>query len=155
MKRILLILTLIFTFGMVASAQSQPLTQFYLVEGSGSMGPSFRSQSEMARLLKKIGFKVSAFSNRYDDEMAEYTALKATRNGTTLTLRNGEDPIITINFATQREANEFVDSLNKCKYSKSGSLYSHPLNSLGKVYVRVKGRTIKLIFPFEMLPYNF
>lgn len=160
MKRLFFLFTILAAFGFGVYAQ-QPLTQFSLVEVlDGDIGVSLRSDNELARLLKNIGFTVSTFKRPANtDEMLAFTSLDATRRSsagkTHLTVRRGEDIYCFIDFATQAEATKFVESMKKSGYRQQGSLYSHPSNSMAKIYVRVNGRRVKIISPFESLPSNF
>ncbi len=160
MKRIALIVVLLLTLAVGVSAQQmshQPLTQFCLIDASRDHGAVFRSESDMARRLRALGFKVATYNASPNaDEMATYTFLKASRNGTTLAMINGEDIICRISFATQKEVQAFIASMKRSGYTQDGTLYSHPYNSdFCRIYVRVTGKLIKIISPFEMLPSNF
>lgn len=158
MKRLLFLFAIFMVCGIGASAQ-RPLTQFFLVQ-TCEYGASFREASDMARVLKSLGFAVNMprhVASDDEDPMAEYTILSASRKCTRLTLKNGEDVECVIDFANQKEVNDFVNSLVKAGYRKHGTLYEHPRNIAGfsMIYVRVAGRRVKLIKPFEMLPNNF
>lgn len=158
MKRLLFLFAIFMACGIGASAQ-RPLTQYFLVQ-AGEYGASFREASDMARVLKSLGFVVNMprhVASDDEDPMAEYTILSASRKGTRLTLNNGEDVECVIDFANQKEVDDFVNSLAKAGYRKRGTLYEHPRNraGFGMIYVRVAGRRVKLIRPFEMLPYDF
>lgn len=154
----LLAITTVLSLGVYAQ---QPLTQFYLVEVlDNGTGVSFRDNEEMARRLRQIGFKVSTYKRpSHSDEMATYIALKASRkakNGTTyITVTRGEDVDCIIDFASKAEISKFVSSMRKSKYEQEGTLFSHPQNCLGKIYVRVSNLRVKIICPFEMIPYDF
>ncbi|MCM1293113.1 MAG: hypothetical protein NC111_06685 [Bacteroides sp.] len=139
---------------MVEAIRSTAITQYSLVDGT-----SFRSN--MGSVLRNLGFDVVEDKKDYDDDMATYDIIRATRPGiggtTTLHLTNGEDVVCTIDFANATERDIFVESMQKAGYTVDGSLYSHPRNNtaLPRLYVRVKGLRIKLITPFEMLPADF
>jgi len=45
--------------------------------------------------------------------------------------------------------------MKKSGYVYSDGIYAHPKNSMGKIYVKVQGLKVKIIFPFEMPPYEW
>lgn len=137
----------------------QPITQYMLVEMT-EFGPRLRQ--DMGRVLKGIGFNVTEYSEPESEEemeMAEFTAVTATRQGangiTTLKYTKGEDSMVIIDCASNQEVAAFVESMQKAAYQKDGEIYGHPSNEMGKIYVKVEGKRIKIIFPFEMLPTDF
>lgn len=140
-----------------ASAESDgpSITQYMVVKVS-EFGPCLRQN--MGEVLKGIGFKVTEYPDP-EDEMAGYLAVSATREGksgvTTLEYRKAEDSMVTITCASQKEVDDFVTSMEKAGYVKDGAIYGHPSNEMGKIYAKVEGKTIKIIFPFEMLPSDF
>lgn len=135
----------------------QPITQYLLVEMT-EFGPRLRQ--DMGRALKGIGFNVTEYSEpECEEEMAEFTAVTASRQGangtTTLKYTKGEDSMVIIDCASNQEVATFVGSMQKAGYQKDGEIYGHPSNEMGKIYVKVEGKRIKIIFPFEMLPADF
>lgn len=135
----------------------KPLTQYALVE-VGDYGVGFRKNDKIASILKGIGFKAKSYNVVSEGEYEELglEASRAGNNGTTtVRLTYSEDILCTIHFANQEEVDAFVDSMKKSKYSQEGTLFSHPQNNMGKIYVRVNGLNVKIISPFEMLPNNF
>ena len=151
------------TVDVAASARPRPLTQYALVDG-----PGFRDTKQLASLLRTLGFKVKIGEPRNegdgdDDVMAYRLLLSATRPGaekgsvTTLKLEIEEDILMTIDFADGREREAFVESRMKSGHSRNGNKYSHPLNAdmSGRIYARVDGNRVRLIYPFEMPPYEF
>ena len=138
----------------------KPLTQYLLVKVvDDGIGVTFRDN--IAAQLKSLGFKVTTYQRPPRlDEMESYLSLKATRQGkngiTKIEMESGgEDPVCTIDFANQAEADKFVESMLVSDYIRDGNLYSHPANGLAKIYVKVIGKRVKLISPVEMLPYDF
>ena len=160
MKKILTLLVITTALSLGVYAQ-QPLTQFLLVEVLGDdTGVSLRDEEDMARRLRRIGFKVSTYKRPSDsDVMDPYTSLKASRkakDGTTyITVTREEDTYCIIDFASKAEFSYFVSSLRKSKYEQEGTLFAHPKNNSSKIYVRVSNRRVKIIDPFEMLPSEF
>ncbi|MDE5849796.1 MAG: hypothetical protein K2H38_06620 [Muribaculaceae bacterium] len=138
----------------------KPLTQYYFVKAlDRDMGVKFRDN--IAVQLKNLGFEVKTFKRpSHLDEMESYLSLKATRQGTDGVTKiemqsGGEDPVCTIDFANQAEADDFVQSMIVSNYQKDGNIYSHPANGMAKIFVKVSGKRIKMISPFEMLPSDF
>ena len=124
------------------------------------MGASLRDDEDIARRLRRIGFKVSTYKRpSHSDVMDSYTSLKASRkakDGTTyITVTREEDTYCIIDFASKAEFSYFVSSLRKSKYEQEGTLFAHPKNNCGQIYVRVSNRRVKIIHPFEMLPSEF
>ena len=125
-----------------ASNYGNPLTQYALVDASSGMA-SLRSKGDMARILKSLGFKIVSNGKTF----------KAVRNNTTVTLtkiRNGDKCVV--NFGTQSEANQFVESMIKSKWSRIGgtNVYQHPDCMFGGgVQATVNGRTITLVFEWD------
>ena len=160
MKKILTLLVITTALSLGVYAQ-QPLTQFLLVEVLGDdTGVSLRDEEDMARRLRRIGFKVSTYKCPSHIEPWEpHTSLKAsrkTKDGTThITIISGEDAYCIIDFASKAEVSNFVNSMRKAKYEQEGTLFAHPKNNFGKIYVRVSNRRVKIIDPFEMLPSEF
>ena len=147
MKRLvsLLILMTVFLAGGItadASNNGNPLTQYALVDVSGGMA-SLRSKSDMGRILKSLGFKI----------VSNGSTFKAVRNGTSVVMtkiRNGNKCVV--NFATQSEANQFVDSMIKSKWTRIGNtnVYQHPEFMFGGgVQATVSGKTITLKFEWD------
>ena len=145
MKKLATILTLIITLligglNVNASNAGKPLTQYYLVDATGGQA-TLRSKSQMGKMLKSLGFKI----------VSSGATFKATRNGTTVTMtkiRNGNKCII--NFASQSEVNQFVESMNKSGWGKSGNSYMHPNVMFGGgVHATVNGRTVTLIYEWD------
>lgn len=158
MKKFLVLLVILFTCGLGIYAQ-KPLTQYYLV-GTSDLGAGFRGSDEISRFLKKLGFSVTTYTRPDDvDEMESFTILKASRkvsDGTTnVFIGNGEDIYCVIDFANQAEVDAFVESLKAAHYHQDGTFFAHPANDISKIYVRVNGLNVKLIWPFEMLPNDF
>ena len=160
MKKILTLLVITTALSLGVYAQ-QPLTQFLLVEVlDDDMGVSLRDEEDMARRLRRIGFKVSTYKRpSHSDVMDPYTSLKASRkakDGTTyITVTREEDTYCIIDFASKAEVSNFVNSMRKAKYKQEGTLFAHPKNDFGEIYVRVSNRRVKIIYPFEMLPSEF
>ena len=160
MKKILTLLAITAALSLGVYAQ-QPLTQFLLVEVLGDdTGVSLRDEEDMARRLRRIGFKVSTYKRpSHSDVMDPYTSLKASRkakDGTTyITITSGDDRYCIIDFASKAEVSNFVNSMRKAKYKQEGTLFAHPKNDCGQIYVRVSNRRVKIIYPFEMLPSEF
>ena len=160
MKKILTLLAITAALSLGVYAQ-QPLTQFLLVEVLGDdTGVSLRDEEDMARRLRRIGFKVSTYKRpSHSDVMDPYTSLKAsrkTKDGTTyITVTREEDTYCIIDFASKAEFSYFVSSLRKSKYEQEGTLFAHPKNNCGQIYVRVSNRRVKITDPFEMLPSEF
>lgn len=147
MKRLVSILILMavgLTVSLTADASNngKPLTQYSLVEVNGNMA-SLRSKSDMGRILKSLGFKI----------VSNGSTFKAVRNGTSVVMtkiRHGNKCVV--NFATQSEANEFVDSMIKSKWSRIGNtnVYQHPEFEFGGgVQATVSGKTITLKFEWD------
>ena len=68
MKRILTLLVITTALSLGVYAQ-QPLTQFLLVEVlDNNMGASLRDDEDIARRLRRIGFKVSTYDLPLDSE---------------------------------------------------------------------------------------
>lgn len=178
MKRILLVLSVVLFAIFAVSAQRasakrssngkvftetgvKPLTQYALVQVfDDGVGVGFRSN--MGALLKSIGFKVMTYRRpSHLDEMDAALRLKATRRGsgglTVVEYYDGEDRTCTIDFANKGEADNFVKSMQLSGYRLANGIYSHPSNDDGpaRIYVRVTGKKVKIMCPFEMLPYNF
>lgn len=137
----------------------RPLTQYGVVEVD-DYGPAFRHN--VTTVLEGLGFKVQEYDHPTpEDEMEtrlEFTATRTGREGTThIKFLIGEDQIMEISFASRPEFNVFVESMNKSGYQRKGTLYSHPQNELGKIYVRTypRANTVKICCPFEMLSSNF
>ena len=160
MKKILTLLAITAALSLGVYAQ-QPLTQFLLVEVlDNNMGASLRDEEDMARRLRRIGFKVSTYKCPSHIEPWEpHTSLKAsrkTKDGTThITIISGDDQYCIIDFASKAEVSNFVNSMRKAKYKQEGTLFAHPKNDCGQIYVRVSNRRVKIIDPFEMLPSEF
>ena len=160
MKKILTLLVITTALSLGVYAQ-QPLTQFLLVEVlDNNTGASLRGDEDMARRLRRIGFKVSTYKCPSHIEPWEpHTSLKAsrkTKDGTThITIISGEDAYCIIDFASKAEVSNFVNSMRKSKYEQEGTLFAHPKNDCGQIYVRVSNRRVKIIHPFEMLPSKF
>lgn len=138
----------------------KPLTQYLLVKVlDDGLGVTFRDN--VAAQLKNLGFKVTTYQRPPRlDEMESYLSLRATRQEmggvTKIEMESGgEDPTCTIDFANQAEADNFVQSMLLSDYIQNGDIYSHPANNLGKIYVKVIGKRVKLISPLEMLPNDF
>ncbi len=139
-----------------------PLTQYALVEVLDD-GTGVRFRPNMDVLLKSIGFKVMYYRcpSDYDDEMVEYLSMRATRKGkgglTVVELHDGQDLLCTIDFANKDEVDNFVKSMYLSGYRQNDGLFSHPANVAGgcAIYVRVTGNRVRLMLPFEMLPYDF
>ena len=98
MKRILTLLVITTALSLGVYAQ-QPLTQFLLVQVlDNNTGVSLRGDEDIARRLRRIGFKVSTYKlPSHRDEFEPYTSLKASRkakDGTTyitVTRAKGDD----------------------------------------------------------------
>ena len=124
------------------------------------MGVSLRGDEDIAHRLRRIGFKVSTYKCPSHIEPWEpHISLKAsrkTKDGTTyITVTSGDDPYCIIDFASKAEVSNFVNSMRKAKYKQEGTLFAHPKNDCGQIYVRVSNRRVKIIDPFEMLPSEF
>ena len=160
MKKILTLLVITTALSLGVYAQ-QPLTQFLLVEVlDNNMGASLRDDEDIARRLRRIGFKVSTYKCPSHIEPWEpHTSLKAsrkTKDGTThITIISGDDAYCIIDFASKAEVSNFVNSMRKAKYKQEGTLFAHPKNDCGQIYVRVSNHRVKIIDPFEMLPSEF
>ena len=126
MKKILTLLVITTALSLGVYAQ-QPLTQFLLVEVlDNNMGASLRGNEDMARRLRRIGFKVSTYKCPSHIEPWEpHTSLKAsrkTKDGTThITIISGEDAYCIIDFASKAEVSNFVNSMRKAKYKQETS----------------------------------
>ena len=164
MKKILTLLVITTALSLGVYAQ-QPLTQFLLVEVlDNNMGASLRGDEDMARRLRRIGFKVSNYKCPSHIEPWEpHTSLKAsrkTKDGTThITIISGDDAYCIIDFASKAEVSNFVNSMRKAKYKQEGTLFSHPKNDYegkyGKIFVRVSNRRVKIVDPSHLLPDDF
>lgn len=133
-----------------------PLTQYALVEVlDRNIGVGFRTTA--GEVLKTLGFTVKKFKRPSNvDEMEPFVFMTAHRqesNGSTnIVLMNGEDQLLTIDFANHDDVDKFVESMQKSGYTYSDGIYAHPKNATGKIYIKVKGLKVKIISPFEMLP---
>ncbi len=135
-----------------------PLTQYALVEVlDGNMGVGFRTKA--GEVLKTLGFTVKEFERPADvDEMAPFVFMTAHRQepsgSTNIVFKNGEDQLLTIDFASREGVEKFVESMQKSGYEYSDGMYIHPRNKngMGQIYVKVRGLKVKIISPFEMLP---
>lgn len=160
MKKILTLLVITTALSLGVYAQ-QPLTQFLLVEVlDNNMGASLRGNEDMARRLRRIGFKVSTYKCPSHIEPWEpHISLKAsrkTKDGTTyITVTSGDDQYCIIDFASKAEVSNFVNSMRKAKYKQEGTLFSHPKNDWGKICVRVSNRRVKILCPSHTFPDDF
>lgn len=160
MKKILTLLVITTALSLGVYAQ-QPLTQFLLVEVlDNNTGASLRGDEDMARRLRRIGFKVSTYKCPSHIEPWEpHTSLKAsrkTKDGTTyITVTSGEDRYCIIDFASKAEVSNFVNSMRKAKYKQEGTMFSHPKNDWGKICVRVSNRKVKIVDPSHTVPDDF
>lgn len=160
MKKILTLLVITTALSLGVYAQ-QPLTQFLLVEVlDNNMGASLRGNEDMARRLRRIGFKVSTYKCPSHIEPWEpHISLKAsrkTKDGTTyITVTSGDDQYCIIDFASKAEVSNFVNSMRKAKYKQEGTLFSHPKNDWGKICVRVSNRRVKILCPSHTVPDDF
>ena len=160
MKKILTLLVITTALSLGVYAQ-QPLTQFLLVEVlDDDMGVSLRGDEDIARRLRRIGFKVSTYKCPSHIEPWEpHTSLKAsrkTKDGTThITIISGEDAYCIIDFASKAEVSNFVNSMRKAKYKQEGTLFSHPKNDWGKICARVSNRRVKILCPSHTVPDDF
>ncbi len=140
------------------AASVAPLTQYALIEVlDGNIGVGFRHNSE--EVLKSLGFTVKEFKRPADvDEMTPFVYMTAHRQepsgSTNIAFRNGEDQILTIDFASRDDVKKFVESMQKSGYEYYDGIYAHSQNKmgLGQIYVKVRGLKVKIISPFEMLP---
>ena len=131
----------------------QPLTQYFIVKVENGR-ISFRNNENMATVLKSLGFKTKV----YDDINCEgrCTLLKASRNGTTVTLTfDGEDMYCNIRFNSEEELSKFIESMEVSHWEHSGRYYSKGDYSSTSIFAKIKGNTVTMISPFEMLPDNF
>lgn len=140
----------------------KPLTQYALVELSDDRRYGVGFRGNMDDVLKTLGFKVVCYSpSDSEDEMTPFLSMRATRKGkgglTVVEFYGGEDPLCVIDFANKEEVDNFVKSMYLSGYRLENGLFSHPANvaGAGTIYVRVTGKRVKLIYPFEMLPYSF
>ena len=160
MKKILTLLVITTALSLGVYAQ-QPLTQFLLVEVlDNNTGASLRGDEDMARRLRRIGFKVSTYKCPSHIEPWEpHISLKAsrkTKDGTTyITVTSGDDQYCIIDFASKAEVSNFVNSMRKAKYKQEGTLFSHPKNDWGKICVRVSNRRVKISCPSHTVPDDF
>ena len=160
MKKILTLLVITTALSLGVYAQ-QPLTQFLLVEVlDNNTGASLRGDEDMARRLRRIGFKVSTYKCPSHIEPWEpHISLKAsrkTKDGTTyITVTSGDDQYCIIDFASKAEVSNFVNSMRKAKYKQEGTLFSHPKNDWGKICVRVSNRRVKILCPSHTVPDDF
>lgn len=160
MKKILTLLVITTALSLGVYAQ-QPLTQFLLVEVlDDDMGVSLRGDEDIARRLRRIGFKVSTYKCPSHIEPWEpHTSLKAsrkTKDGTThITIISGDDAYCIIDFASKAEVSNFVNSMRKAKYKQEGTLFDHPKNDWGKICVRVSNRRVKIVDPSHTVPDDF
>lgn len=160
MKKILTLLVITTALSLGVYAQ-QPLTQFLLVEVlDNNMGASLRGNEDMARRLRRIGFKVSTYKCPSHIEPWEpHISLKAsrkTKDGTTyITVTSGDDQYCIIDFASKAEVSNFVNSMRKAKYKQEGTMFSHPQNDWGKICVRVSNRRVKIVCPSHTVPDDF
>lgn len=131
-----------------------PVTQYLIVEVSeNGNGVYFRHNIE--QVLRNQGFRVKEFSG---EDTEGFTATRNTQYGPTVIqyeFMSDSDVYVTIDCATQYEADAFVESMRKAHYIRNGHLYEHPDNGYSKIYVKVNGKKITLISPYEMLPNNF
>lgn len=135
-----------------------PLTQYALVEVlDGNMGVGFRAKA--GEVLKTLGFTVKKFERPADvNEMAPFVFMTAHRQepsgSTNIVFKNGEDQLLTIDFASREDVDKFVESMQNSGYEYSDGMYIHPKNKMGmgQIYVKVRGLKVKIISPFEMLP---
>lgn len=160
MKKILTLLVITTALSLGVYAQ-QPLTQFLLVEVlDNNMGASLRGNEDMARRLRRIGFKVSTYKCPSHIEPWEpHISLKAsrkTKDGTTyITVTSGDDQYCIIDFASKAEVSNFVNSMRKAKYKQEDTMFSHPKNDWGKICVRVSNRRVKISCPSHTVPDDF
>ena len=160
MKKILTLLVITTALSLGVYAQ-QPLTQFLLVEVlDNNTGASLRGDEDMARRLRRIGFKVSTYKCPSHIEPWEpHISLKAsrkTKDGTTyITVTSGDDQYCIIDFASKAEVSNFVNSMRKAKYKQEGTMFSHPKNDWGKICVRVSNRRVKISCPSHTVPDDF
>ena len=160
MKKILTLLVITTARSLGVYAQ-QPLTQFLLVEVlDNNTGASLRGDEDMARRLRRIGFKVSTYKCPSHIEPWEpHISLKAsrkTKDGTTyITVTSGDDQYCIIDFASKAEVSNFVNSMRKAKYKQEGTMFSHPKNDWGKICVRVSNRRVKISCPSHTVPDDF
>lgn len=140
-------------------ASVAPLTQYALIEVlDEDMGVGFRANA--AEVLKTLGFTIKEFKRPADvDEMEPFVYMTAHRQepsgSTNIAFKSGEDQLLTIDFANREGVEKFVESMEKSGYVYSDGIYAHPQNSMGKIYVKVQGLKVKIIFPFEMPPYEW
>lgn len=128
----------------------KPLTQWYLVEVA-DYGVTFRGLNEIAKKLVNLGFRINSKSG---------SRLMASRGDTTfeVTYADGEydeDSYITINFGSSEELEDFIDSMRRSKWEKSGKYYHHKDNNAAKVIAKVEGLRVTMVDPFEMAPMDF
>lgn len=160
MKKILTLLVITTALSLGVYAQ-QPLTQFLLVEVlDNNTGASLRGDEDIARRLRRIGFKVSTYKCPSHIEPWEpHISLKAsrkTKDGTTyITVTSGDDQYCIIDFASKAEVSNFVNSMRKAKYKQEGTMFSHPKNDWGKICVRVSNRRVKISCPSHTVPDDF
>ena len=160
MKKILTLLVITTALSLGVYAQ-QPLTQFLLVEVlDNNTGASLRGDEDIARRLRRIGFKVSTYKCPSHIEPWEpHISLKAsrkTKDGTTyITVTSGDDQYCIIDFASKAEVSNFVNSMRKAKYKQEGTMFSHPKNDWGKICVRVSNRRVKILCPSHTVPDDF
>ena len=131
----------------------QPLTQYFIVNVENGL-VSFRNNENMAKVLKLLGFKTKV----YDDINYESGGplLKASRNGTTVTLTsNGEDLYCKIRFNSEEELSKFIESMEVSQWKRSGKYYSKGYSPSASIYAKIEGDIVTMISPFEMLPYDF
>ena len=125
---------------MKADNTGKPLTQYYLVDAGSGMA-TLRSKSDMGRVLKSLGFKITSNGSTF----------KAVRGATTVVMtkiRDGNK--CTVTFGSQSEVNQFVESMHKSHWIQSGNSYTHPDFMFGGgVTATVKGRTVTLVYQWD------
>lgn len=129
----------------------KPLTQWYLVNAEGYM-PSLRNPYELARKLEHLGFKVNSII---------YNRLTAYRDDMSVDLRYSDeidesDCYCIINFGSYEELDDFIESMHKSHWTKSGKYYFHKDNDGGNgVAAKIEGLNVTLVEMWEGLPGGF
>ena len=103
-----------------AASSVAPLTQYALIKVlDGNMGVGFRAKA--GEVLKSLGFTVKEFERPADvDEMETFVFMTAHRQepsgSTNIAFMNGEDQLLTIDFASRDDVKNFVESMQKSGY---------------------------------------
>ncbi len=134
-----------------ALASPNPVTQYLFIEVDSDSEPGIRS--DLAKVLKNRNFSIKKYpypdmlDSPYVDDFKSLLVANRQDPGGNTNIKHeicdtGER--VTINFASNEDAQAFIESLEKAKYKRKGDYYAHPKNRSGNMmnlYVRVKGTT--------------